>query len=363
MTPRTLTPRTLLASVLVGCIALAACGTSGGDTLEIAASDNEIDGPVADDSSEVASAEQTGAPGFTSPVDARNAVPARRLTPPTAPTANQQRPEVYLAFYGSEGLLGADNQWTYARSNLDGLWGNRFGGADSIDKAVALTRSVGTLDLVVEHPITLGGGCVGFTDDGYWQAVENVGGFTFDRQGMSIYAAENPNCWANVGGVTGARNHYAPQGYSEIETLYQPQNLTNSVNAASFPTIGSGSPGEASLYSGDRIGIECPLDVCAGVGYADGFYRAMNIARERGVPFTWFTGYSDSYGIGKRGWMGRVQNMYNNVTFRGLWRAGDRIVVINYDNYPALPERNGDGSFADTTSGILGWLLTQRPIR
>lgn len=332
-----MTPRTLLSCLLVSCTALVACGVSNGDSLEISE-------PQRSDADGVAQAAQTASPGVTSKVDARNARPAQRLTPPAPPTANQQRPEVYLAFYGSEGLLGADDQWTYARNNLDGLWGNAFGGADSVDKAVALTRAVATLDLVVEHPITLGRGCVGFKDDGYWQAVENVGGFTFDRQGLSIYAAENPNCWANVGGVPGARNHYAAQGYGNIETLYQPQNLTNSVNAASFPTMAAGSPGEAALYSGDRIGIECPLDVCAGVGYADGFYRAMTIARERGVPFTWFTGYSDSYGINRRGWIGRVQNMYDNITFRGLWRTGD-------------------GSFADTTAGILGWLVSQRPIQ
>jgi hypothetical protein len=44
------------------------------------------------------------------------------------------------------------------------------------------------------------------------------------------------------------------------------------------------------------------------------------------------------------------------------WREGDAVVVINYDGYRALPERNPNGSPADTTTGIVAWLLEQRSV-
>ncbi|WP_420452024.1 hypothetical protein [Ilumatobacter sp.] len=359
-----MTPRTTVLAAVAALVGLAACGTSTGlpdDRLPAVTAAAAADEPAALAPAEVVMQALTGA--VTGPADVSRARPADRLNPPEPPAEVSDRPEVYLAFYGSEGLLGRDGQWTYARTNIDGLWGNGFAEPNSIDKAVSLAKSVGTLDLVVEHPITLGRTCVGFRDDSYWKNVEARGALSFNRIGMSIYAAENPGCWGDVGGVGGARAHYGPMGYGAIETLYQPQNLTGAQNTASFPTISPGSAGDAALRSGDGIGIECPLDVCTGGGYADGFFRAMTIARDRGVPFTWFTGYSDSYGIGERGWLAEIQSMYRNVSFRGLWRPGDRVVVINYDGYPALPERAGDGSFADTTAGILGWLVAQSPIR
>ena len=54
--------------------------------------------------------------------------------------------------------------------------------------------------------------------------------------------------------------------------------------------------------------------------------------------------------------------MYNYVDELGLWRPGDAIAVINYQgSYRALPERNADGTPADTVTGVLAWLLEQRP--
>ena len=84
----------------------------------------------------------------------------------------------------------------------------------------------------------------------------------------------------------------------------------------------------------------------------------------RGQSFVWFTGYYAESGIGSSGWLAKIQQTYNAIAAAGLWRPGDAVTVINYyGSYPTLPERNPDGTPADTVTGVLAWLLEQRPAR
>lgn len=278
------------------------------------------------------------------------------------------RPEVYLALHGNEGLLGnTDRQWSYVRANLDGLWGNPFdlsrGFDDSVSKSIQLTRKVATRKLIVEHSIAAAGSCRSFINDYYFTQVERRSGdISFDRSGVALYSAENPNCWGVNGGVPAARRFYGGLGYDDVHVLFQPQNLGGTVNAASFPTIVPGSSGDVAYRSGDGVVVECPTDACTDPIFGVPFLQAIRDAHARGVGFTWFTGYSRSYGLGGNGWLAAVQRTYRLVDEQVGWREGDAIVVINYDGYRALPERNSNGTPADTTTGIVAWLLEQRSI-
>lgn len=311
----------------------------------------------------------TGSSSQATPVDGERAAArvsdvAVRADLPDVP----QRPKVYLAYHGSEGFLGNNDwQWAYVRQHLDGFWGNPFAPVPNTDASLArtieLTRKVRSRELIVEHPI-VEGRCIGFRDDWYYSEVERrAKDIRYDRVAAALYAGPNPNCWGAVGGINDARWVYQRQGYDSVYTLYQPQNLSTRVNAASFPTITPGSAGDIAYRTSDGVVLECPIDACTDPTFGAPFLQAIQDAHARDVPFVWFTGYHRAYGIGHSGWLRRVQNMYNVVAFFGLWRADDAVVVINYDGYPALPERRADGTPADTTAGILAWLLEQRPIR
>lgn len=291
---------------------------------------------------------------------------AERTNLPDVP----HRPEVYLAYHGSEQLLGnRDHLWPYVRANLDGLWANPFvpnpDTFTSLSRAIELTRKVETRKLIVEHPIANGRACESFRDDWYQTEVEKLApDIRYDRVAAAIYAGTNPDCWGAVGGIGHATNVYRSQGYDTVYTLYQPQNLSGSVNAASFPTIAGGSAGDTAYRNSGGVVLECPIDACTDPTFGAPFINAIVDAHRRGVPFVWFTGPPTSYGRGTSGWLSQVQATYNLVSFLGLWRSGDKVVLINYHGaYPSLPETTASGAPADTTTGVLRWLLTQRPVQ
>ena len=157
---------------------------------------------------------------------------------------------MYLAFHDNEPLLTADpDDWAYVRRNLDGIWGNSFHGSDVIDTTAALTKKLSTRNLIVEQPLAWGDRCESIGDDGYWRLVEDRHGFDFYRIGVAIYSAEPPDCWDTIGGIDGARRHFGAFGSREVHALFQPQNLTDRIDTAMFPTI---RPGSAAASPGSR---------------------------------------------------------------------------------------------------------------
>lgn len=280
--------------------------------------------------------------------------------------ANPQRPQVYLAYTGTQSLLGnTDSQWSYVRSNLDGLWGNTA--RMSVDQAIALTRKVETRRLLIERDIAPGGACAAFvgpTVDFFNDVEKRSGDIRFDRVGAALYAGSNPDCWGASGGVATATRQYAAAGYPSVVALFQPQNTSAALNSGAFPTFSPGSSGETAYRSADAVALECPVDACTDPTFGAPFWAALSAAHARNVPFIWYTANSRLYGV-TSGWLGRVQNTYNAAAAFGLWRPEDAIVIVHNDvagSYQMLPERGADGAAADTTTGILYWLLTQRPI-
>ncbi|MEM1332602.1 MAG: hypothetical protein AAGG08_04005, partial [Actinomycetota bacterium] len=287
---------------------------------------------------------------------------AERTSLPESP----RRPQVYLAYTGTQALAGAnDAQWSFVRANLDGWWGNVVG--MSLDQVVAVTRKVATRDLVVENDIAPGGACSPFVGGTvtFFDRVESVApDLEFERLAGALYAGSNPNCWGASGGITTAQQQYAAQGYPAVWSLYQPQNLSSTVNAGAFPTIAAGSSGDVALRNSDAVVLECPVDACTDPTFGAPFWNALLEAHARDVPFVWYTANSRLYGINS-GWLGRIQRTYNAAAAFGLWRPEDVIVIVHNTaagSYPMLPETNADGTSADTTTGILHWLLTQTPI-
>ena len=298
-------------------------------------------------------------------------------TPRRTVDTRDWRPDVYLNFHGSEQLLGAtDAQWPYVRENLDGFWGHWSsvsGDEAQIRNTIELTRKVVGRKLVAEHAIANGdGSCGGFMEDWFYGGVPGVANtgvegrapdIRYDRVAAALYAGDNPDCWGAVGGISAMFDKFQGQGYDTVYALYQATNLiTVAGPGEGFPLIKSGSSGDHAYRNAGGVVIECQMDDCLHPSVSDQFFRLIEETHARGASFVWFTGYHPESGIGSSGWLANIQRTYNAIAERGLWRPGDAVTLINYyGSYPALPERRPDGTPADTVTGILAWLLEQRP--
>ncbi len=264
-----------------------------------------------------------------------------------------------MAFHGMNAVANnrsLDPQWRFVQRHLDGFWGNNA--AISGDEIARLVNTSDTRQLITESDFR---GQPFFVET--YDYVERIDpSIDFRREAITFYTSE-PSRWDGTT-IADARQaveraNYGPgdDRYTNVFTGWQPQNFyTNMVRQ--YPPIPPGSSAERAVFSGDGIFVECPHDVCNGVEYEDGFFRAMRIARQTGQRFVWLA--SRLPGQPRSGWLQEFQTMYNRVTAEGLWRPGDIVVVIAYNGeYPTVPETNGNGQAADTTTGIMYWALNR----
>jgi hypothetical protein len=311
-------------------------------------------------------------------IDIESFTPANPdATPQRTVDTRDWRPDVYLNFHGSEQLLGAtDAQWQYVRENLDGFWGHWSSAPNhetQIRNTIELTRKIVGRQLVAEHAIARpDGSCVPFMEDYFYAGVPGVANtgvegrapdIRYDRVAAALYAGDNPDCWGAAGGVFAALDKYQSQGYGTVYALYQATNLiTVPGPGEGFGRITPGSSGDLAYRNAGGVVIECQMDDCLHPTVRDQFFRVIEETHARGASFVWFTGYHPESGIGSTGWLANIQRTYHAIAAAGLWLPGDAVTLINYyGSYPALPERRPDGSPADTVTGILAWLLEQRP--
>lgn len=291
---------------------------------------------------------------------ARATQPADRVAPPVDLTPD--RPRVFMAFHGTNALANngsLDSQWPFVRQNLDGLWGNNAAISGS-----EIARFVGKVDTrqLINEADYRGGSFFVETYD-YVERIDRR--IDFEREATTFYT-DTPSSW-NGDTIADARRAteragYGPgdDRYTNVFTGWQPQNFYTD-RVRQYPPIPNGSDAERAVFEADGVFVECPHDVCNGVEYEDGFFRAMRIARQTNQKFVWLASRLPG---NRSGWLREFQTMYNRVTAEGLWRRGDVIVVVAYNgDYPSTPEIDGNGNAADTLTGIAYWALKQRPIR
>ena len=264
-----------------------------------------------------------------------------------------------MAFHGTNNLANnasLDPQWGYVRQNLDGLWGNNA--AISGDEIARVVNKVDTRQLITESDFR---GSPFFVET--YDYVEQIDPrIDFEREAITFYT-DQPGRWDGDTiadarrAVDRAAYGSGDDRYTNVFTGWQPQNFYPN-GEGSRPPIRSGSSAERALLDADGVFVECPNDVCNGVVYEDGFFRAMRTARATDQKFIWLA--SRPPGSPQSGWLREFQTMYNRVSAEGLWRPGDIIVVIAYGGqYPIVPEIDGNGNAADTTTGLLYWALKQ----
>ena len=264
-----------------------------------------------------------------------------------------------MAFHGTNALANngsLDSQWRYVQDNLDGFWGNNA--AIAGDEIARLVNKVGTRQLISESDFR---GSSFFVET--YDYVEQLDTrIDFEREAITFYTSQ-PSRW-DGDTIADARRAVDRAGYGpgddpyiNVFTGWQPQNFYTD-RVRQYPPIPAGSSAERAVFEGDGVFVECPHDVCNGVEYEDGFFRAMRIARQTNQRFVWLA--SRLPGQPRSGWLREFQTMYNRVTAEGLWRPGDIVAVISYNGeYPSVPERYSNGNAADTTTGIMYWALKQ----
>lgn len=283
---------------------------------------------------------------------------AERLEPPV--DMFPDRPRVFMAFHGTNRLAndtGLDSQWRYVQDNLDGFWGNNAN--ISADEIARFVNKVDTRQLAGESDFQ-GSSFFVQTYDYIEQFDPSI---DFERESITFYTSQ-PSRWdgntiaaARSAVDSDRRNGAGDDKFTSVFTGWQPQNLYTDF-VRQYPPIPAGSSAERALFDGDGIFVECPTDVCNGVEYEDGFFRAMRIARETDQRFVWLASHLPNQP--QAGWLREFQTMYNRVSAEGLWRPGDIVALIAYGGlYPVVPERDGNGNAADTLTGIAYWALKQ----
>jgi hypothetical protein len=281
---------------------------------------------------------------------------AERVSPPI--DLFPDRPRVFMAFHGMNRLAndsGLDSQWRFVQNNLDGFWGNNA--RISRAEIARLVRKTDTRQLSTESEF----GGSSFYVETYAGLEREHPDISFNREAITFYS-DQPHHWdgdtmADARRAVSRANYEGGSPYTAVYTGWQPQNFYPN-GEGSRPPIRPGSAAERALLDGDGTFVECPNDVCNGVVYEDGFFRAMRTARAENQRFVWLASRPPGFSP-KSGWLSEFQTMYNRADAEGLWRPGDIVVVIAYEgDYPLVPE-SVNGQAADTTTGLMYWALNQ----
>ncbi len=265
-------------------------------------------------------------------------------------------PRVFTAMHGSNALAapGNEDQWSFVRANLDGLWANsaRFSTAEQ----VALWNKIATRNML---------GVRALRDEvrnvGTWGRAEDIDhSLALNQEAVALYTP-TPGEW-NGKTVSQAQEHYVSgpgvtdnNRFGEIWTGWSIHNFTEGRGTKPIT-------GDAQKAFSDAAGmfVECGSDRCAD-GYSPAFLNAINAAHSQGKHFMWFANTATD-AEGKTGALERFQATYNFLRDKGLWHTNDVVMLINYGGaYPVLPE-TVNGQPADTITGMLYWALKQEGV-
>jgi hypothetical protein len=330
----------------------AACSSSG-------ASDTPADGAAAPDTS-IESGPVDGSPitdasaGKDASVGPTDGSVDGSLDASRWPT---DRPRVFIALTGSDGLVGdadVDDQWTYVRQNLDGIWGNNAN--FSPQQEVDLWHKIQARTIITEYPLpSLDAGWfyVGAFSDVQHSLDPNL---DLNREAIALFDSHGPSDWNGLT-VASASAYYVTnaqaqpwQVYKAIFTGWLPQDFQTALPAAAADALDAASGAFA----------ECTLDSCLGGVVSDDVVALIDAVHAHGDPFVFFAS-DDTYNVDS-GWPEKFQETYNHFTSLGLWRPGDVVALVNYYHaWPAVPE-TANGQPARTVTGMAYWALHQSPL-
>jgi hypothetical protein len=250
-----------------------------------------------------------------------------------------------MALTGSNFLATADasvdDQWTYVREHLDGIWGNNAN--VDVPTERALWHKVTTRTLITEWPLQA-------PDAAWWPPLVFSGaqagdsGLNICREAIALYAYPASE-WDGItigraNAVYVTNPDAAPwERYHGVFTEWQPW---------SFEDGGFTDAAEQAFEGAKGAAFECPLNGCSGGVLSDYAVDLITRIHAQGHPFVWFASNNlgDASAVRSVDWLSEFKQTYNHFAALGLLQPDDVVMVINYDIgdsgtgvYPPVPRR------------------------
>jgi len=275
------------------------------------------------------------------------------------------RPRVFMGLTGSNFLADSDGtvdeQWTYVRQNLDGIWGNNAN--VTAEEEASLWCKIATRTLITEWDAVPDGPDAGWVPVGIFSGAQAAHpDLVINREAISFWPP-SPSSWEGVT-IASANAEYvtntsvpAWELYGSVYTGWQPQEFATPLDGGA----------EQAFDQAGGTAFECPLDACLGGAIYQDAFNIITAIHAQGKPFVWFA--SNNTVPPRPDWPTVFKNTYNYFSMMGLWQPNDVVMIINYDlpdsgtgGFPPVPETLADGGDAPTVTGMLYWALHQAPI-
>ncbi len=274
------------------------------------------------------------------------------------------KPRVFMALHGTQEVLSGDkdDQWSYVRANLDGIWGN--GAGMELEDQAKVWRKVKTRNVITEVDFPANPNSATPTASALAGAPRVDSSLKLNREAVAMYTAE-PKSWDGRSFSAVQKQYVTGSDIDPAErhkAIYTGWNLNNwvdpnydSVHAKRMANPITGSAAQVQDQAAGQF-VECGFDHCAKEGMNfDAFERAIRSSHAKNEPFIWFTSPNPK----TKDQLKNFQAGYNLIASKGLWRSNDVVMIINYrGESPMLPE-TVNGQPANTVTGMLNWALKQ----
>ncbi len=284
--------------------------------------------------------------------------------PATAGAGSPGAPRVFLALHGAQEVVSddKDEQWSYVRNNLDGIWNNSA--KMTVEDQVKIWNKVKTRNTISEVDFPADPNAKLPSATGLAAASKEDPSIKLNREAVAMYTSD-PKRWDGRSFndvvkqyVTGS-DVPVEYRYKAIYTGWSARNWVDPTLSAKHADISQGTiTGQAATIQEQAAGqfVECGHGACAKEGpHAEGLERAIRSSHAKNEPFIWFT----SPGPDGEPQVQNFKDTYNLLKSKGLWRSNDAVVMINYrGDFPMLPE-TVNGQPANSVTGMLYWALKQ----
>lgn len=274
-----------------------------------------------------------------------------------------KRPRVFLAMHGANSLAKSDvdDQWTYVRENLDGMWTNGVG--ISMEEMVEIWRKIKTRVLI--QPTVCKTEQCNWNDGGSVNLQRKYPDIKLEREALALYK-NNSTYWAADDVEVAYKEYVDKTGVAPEEQWRLFKNIYSGWGSKPFADIEYNSdavplnPNAQHVFDTAKgTFVEASSSYFRVAHVPNGLHNAWRRTHANGNrPFIWFQGAGDGTA---ETWFQATKNEYFFLEANNIFKPHDVIMLMNYGggivNTPELDPKTGEP--ADSVTGILYWLLHQ----